>query len=87
MKLEEALKAFIEETLVREGGSAAVALDEPLIDRGVLDSMGMLNLISFLEERTGVRIPDDEVLLENFATINDIVATVDRLQDGGRKAR
>ena len=86
MTLEDALKGFIQETLVREGGSGDVALDEPLLDRGVLDSMGMLNLISFLEERTGVRIPDDEVLLENFATINDIVATVDRLQ-GGRKTR
>lgn len=87
MRLEDLLKRFIEETLVRDGGSGEVGFDEALIDRGVLDSMGMLNLISFLEERTGVRIPDDEVLLENFATINAIVNTVDRLKDGGRATR
>jgi methoxymalonate biosynthesis acyl carrier protein len=87
MRLEDMLKSFIEETLVREGGAGEVAFDEPLFDRGVLDSMGMLNLISFLEERTGVRVPDDDVLLENFATINAIVSTVDRLKEARRTAR
>ena len=85
MTLEETLKAFIEENLVRD--KKPVTLDEPLIDRGALDSMGMLNLISFLEERAGVRVPDDEVLLENFASIKDIVQTVDRLRAANRGAR
>lgn len=75
--LEESLKTFIEENLVRGTGPKTVTYDEPLIDRGALDSMGLLNLIGYLEEKCGVRVPDDEVMLENFATINDIVATVD----------
>jgi acyl carrier protein len=78
MTLEETLKAFIEENLVRD--KKPITLDEPLIERGVLDSMGMLNLISFLEERAGVRVPDDEVMLENFASVKAIVETVDRLR-------
>jgi acyl carrier protein len=84
MTLEETLKAFIEENLVRD--KRPITLDEPLIERGALDSLGMLNLISFLEERAGVRVPDDEVLLENFASVNAIVETVDRLR-AGRGAR
>lgn len=84
MTLEETIKAFIEENLVRD--KKPVALDEALIDRGVLDSMGMLNLISFLEERAGVRVPDDEVLLENFASVKAIVETVDRLRAASRGA-
>jgi acyl carrier protein len=78
MTLEESLKAYIEENLVRD--KKPIALDEPLLERGVLDSMGMLNLISFLEEKAGVRVPDDDVLLENFASVNAIVETVDRLR-------
>jgi len=78
MTLEESLKAYIEENLVRD--KKPITLDEPLLDRGVLDSMGMLNLISFLEEKAGVRVPDDDVLLENFASVNAIVETVDRLR-------
>jgi len=78
MTLEESLKAYIEENLVRD--KKPIPLDEPLLERGVLDSMGMLNLISFLEEKAGVRVPDDDVLLENFASVNAIVETVDRLR-------
>ena len=80
MTLEETLKGFIEENLLHDNANRTVTYDEPLIDRGVLDSMGLMNLIAFLEERTGVRVPDEDVLLENFATINAIVATADRLR-------
>jgi acyl carrier protein len=80
MTLEQTLKSFIEQNLLHDGKQPTVTLDEPLIERGVLDSLGLMNLIAFLEERAGVRVPDDEVVLENFATINAIVATADRLR-------
>lgn len=80
MSLEQSLKTFIEENLIHDPSNRTVGFDEPLVERGVLDSLGLMNLIGFLEERTGVRVPDEEVLLENFATINAIVATADRLK-------
>lgn len=80
MSLEQTIKTFIEDNLVRDTRNRTVEYDEQLIDRGVLDSMGLMNLIGFLEEKAGIRVPDDEVLLENFASINAIVATVDRLK-------
>lgn len=81
MTLEQSLKAFIEENLLRDQTNKTVTYEEELVERGVIDSMGLMNLIAFLEERAGVRVPDDEVMLENFATINDIVKTVDRLRE------
>ena len=80
MSLEQTIKTFIEDNLVRDTRNRTVGFDEQLIDRGVLDSMGLMNLIGFIEEKAGIRVPDDEVLLENFASINAIVATVDRLR-------
>ena len=80
MSFEEALKGFIEENLVRDKSSGPVAFNESLMERGVLDSLGLMNLIAFIEEKVGVRIPDDEVMLENFETINAIVGTVDRVR-------
>lgn len=82
MSLEDALKSFIEENLVRDKSSGPVAPNESLMERGVLDSLGLMNLIAFIEEKTGIRIPDDEVMLENFETINAIVTTVDRTRSG-----
>jgi len=85
MSLEQTLKVFIEENLVRDKSSGPVANDESLLARGVLDSLGLMNLIAFIEEKTGLRISDDEVMLENFETIDAIVATIDRVR-GGRGA-
>lgn len=82
MSLENALKGFIEDNLIRDKSSGAVALNESLMERGVLDSLGLMNLIAFIEENTGIRIPDAEVMLENFETINAIVTTVDRTRSG-----
>ena len=82
MSFEQTLKRFIEENLVRDKSSGPIAADESLMERGVLDSLGLMNLITFIEEKTGVRIGDDEVMLENFETINAIVATIDRVRSG-----
>ncbi len=54
------------------GGSAS------LIEAGVIDSTGVLELVGFLEETFGVRIQDDELVPENLDTIDNIVAFVSR---------
>ena len=75
---EDTLKACIEEDLIRDKFSGPVVSDTSLMERGVLDSLGLMSLVAFIEETTGIRIAADEVMLENFETINAIGATVDR---------
>lgn len=43
--------------------------DEPLLD-GALDSTDVLRLVVYVEERYDVRIEDDELVPENFATVH-----------------
>ena len=51
--------------------------DESLIfEEGVLDSMGLLFLIEFLKEEFNVTTNDDELIIKNFQSINNIVAFV-----------
>ncbi len=48
--------------------------DETLIfEEGVLDSMGLLFLIEFLKEEFNITTSDDELVVENFQSINNIV--------------
>ncbi len=49
MTLEQSLKAFIEENLLRDQTNKTVTYEEELVERGVIDSMGLMNLIAFLE--------------------------------------
>ncbi|MDX3899195.1 MAG: acyl carrier protein [Sphingobium sp.] len=42
--------------------------DTPLFSSGALDSIAMINLITFIEQQAGIEIRADEVTLENFDT-------------------
>ncbi len=49
-----------------------------LFDEGIFDSMGLLNLISFLEEDFCVKVEDSELDTSNFGSINAIVSFIER---------
>lgn len=80
MSMRQELLHFIRSELV--GGTDPNSINEQtqLIDSGVIDSMALMRLITFVEERTGVRIPDDEVLPDNFQTVEEIEALIARLK-------
>jgi acyl carrier protein len=84
--VKQELASFIEKNLVGDRRPEPIDDATPLIDEGILDSMGLMQIVAFLEERAGVRVPDDEVTPDNFATIDSIDRMVDRLlrQRSGR---
>lgn len=49
-----------------------------LFDEGIFDSMGLLNLISFLEDDFGVIVADSELDAVNFGSINAIASFLER---------
>jgi acyl carrier protein len=53
--------------------------DTELVVQGILDSIEILNLVSFLEEHFGVSVPIDDFIPENFATPRAIAELVSRL--------
>jgi acyl carrier protein len=50
---------------------------DPLLESGVLDSLGVLDLVSFVELEFSVHVADDELVPENFQTIDRIVAFIE----------
>lgn len=48
-----------------------------LLDEGVLDSLGILEVVDFLQEEFSVTAEDDDLVPENFASIDAIAAFVD----------
>lgn len=51
---------------------------ESLIGNGIVDSTGILELISFLEQKFGVHFADDELVADNFDSVTTIAAFVSR---------
>lgn len=77
MNTHPAIERFILDDLL---ASERDSLDpeEPLFSSGIIDSLGTLRLITFLEEEFGLQIGDGEVGEENFRTLNRINAFVNQ---------
>jgi acyl carrier protein len=88
--LQQELLGFIVGELVPSGGSAPVTADEDLIKRGVIDSLGVAQLVEFCESRYGIRVSDTDLVPGNFRTVRELADFVDRKQaeqGSGRRAR
>ena len=78
MSTQNTIKGFIVDTLLVASDRTDVGADEPLTSSGLIDSLGMLRLITFLEEHFKMEIGDGEVGEENFGTLSRLAAFVDR---------
>lgn len=58
--------------------TSAFTPDENLLATGIVDSIGILKLVTFLEERFGFQADDDDLVPENFMTLQRIQAFVER---------
>jgi acyl carrier protein len=67
---------------VQDGRPVAVAPDTDIIAQGLVDSLGIFKLIAFVEEKFGVTIEPDEVLLENFQTLRALRNLIVKKLDG-----
>jgi acyl carrier protein len=57
--------------------------DEQLIESGVIDSLGVLDIVEFMEREFNIAISDDELVPENFRTIDCLASFVQKkLSDG-----
>lgn len=79
MALRDDLSRFIAERLLQDR-NATVEPEASLLDQGVIDSVGLLNLITFLESNAGIRIPEAEMVPENFESVVAMEAFVERMR-------
>lgn len=59
--------------------------DDPLLENGILDSLGVLDIVGFIESEFGITAEDDELVPENFRTIQHIANYVQSKQNGQKR--
>ena len=79
MNVQEKVRQFIIENFY-VNDAATLADDASLIAAGIVDSTGMLEVITFLESQYGITIEDTEMTPENLETIGRIAGFVARKQ-------
>jgi acyl carrier protein len=73
---KEAVKDFILKEFQMEGSPGELTDTTPLITGGILDSLGTLQLVTFLEEKYGIKIEAHEADVDHLNTISDIADLV-----------
>ncbi|MFO7840024.1 MAG: acyl carrier protein [Desulfosalsimonadaceae bacterium] len=73
------LKNFIIENFLF-GESDGLEYDTSFLDSGIIDSTGMLELITFLEEEFSIQLDDEELIPENLDSLKNLEAFLARKQ-------
>jgi acyl carrier protein len=76
MSVATDVEKFIVEEIALGSGIDSVDHDEDLLAQDVIDSLGIVELVAFLESRYGIQVGDDDLLPENFQSVNSVVAFV-----------
>jgi acyl carrier protein len=69
---------FADHELVPKNDRAALGENDSLLDSGLIDSLSLLKLVTYLEERLHLKIQDGDLIPENFDTLNAIVSLVEK---------
>ena len=76
-ELAHQVRAFLVETFLL-GDDDGFATDESLLDNGIVDSTGVMEVVAFLEETYNIVIDDDELVADNLDSVDRLAAFVSR---------
>lgn len=78
LTLEEQIRKYILDNLLFSTQGDDLKNDTSLLDLGIIDSTGVLELALFLESQFHIEVKDEELLPENFDSVNNLVRFVGR---------
>jgi acyl carrier protein len=78
VELKQKLKEFILRELLNGQELDQIADDQDLLISGLIDSLGVVRMITFIEQTMEVDIPPEDVTLENFQTVENIANYLQR---------
>jgi len=75
--IEEKIKKFIAQTFLRGREiNPGLKNDTSFLEKGIVDSTGVLELVAFLEDTFKVKVEDEELIPENLDSVNNLVRFV-----------
>ncbi|HUV30022.1 MAG TPA: acyl carrier protein [Acidobacteriota bacterium] len=78
--VRQQIREFVFETFLFGDESEAFANDDSFMEKGIIDSTGVLELTAFLEERYGITVDDEEMVPANLDSVDNLAAYIGRKQ-------
>ena len=77
-ELESQIRRFIVDNFLFGEEDNKLTSDDSLLERGIIDSTGVLELVAFVERQYGFKIEDKELVPANLDSITNLVRFIDR---------
>lgn len=77
MTVHDNVRGFILDELRWDGPDVQLTNDYPLIERKVVDSMSIFQLVTFLEGEYGIEVSNEELVPDHFGSIDDIARFIE----------
>ena len=84
--MEAIINDYISRELVQDAALLPLGNTTPLLETGILESLGLLRLVVFIQERFGIVVDDLDLVPEHFANVDTICAYL-RSRTGSSAAR
>ena len=85
--IEERVRNFISENFPAAQDGEQYSSSQSLIETGVIDSIGVLTLVTWLEQEFGFVVEDDEVVPDNLESVANLVRFIShKLDESGLAA-
>ncbi len=72
MDTKTQIKQYIAENYLFSNNGFNLDDDESFLEAGVVDSLGVVELVSFVEETYDIEVPDDDIVPDNFDSVNNL---------------
>jgi acyl carrier protein len=78
MEVKEQIKQYIAENFLFSSNGFNMDDDESFLEAGVVDSLGVVELVSFVEETYNIEVPDDDIVPDNFDSVDNLAGYISR---------
>ncbi len=78
--MQQQIRSFILSSFLFSDDESKLKNNDSLLEQGIMDSTGVLELVAFLESQFGIKVADDELLPENLDSVDQIAAFIARKQ-------
>jgi acyl carrier protein len=76
--VKEQIRQYIAENILFSDNGIGLSDEESFLDAGIVDSVGVLELVAFVEDTFAIEVPDEEIVPDNFDSISRLATFIER---------
>ncbi len=81
MDIQAQIRDYIAQNLLFSDDGFGYSDDASFLEEGIVDSVGIMELVMFLEENFGLTVDDEDLTPDNFDSVNKLAAYIKRMSE------